>query len=350
MNNQNDNSHSIIKKSFISSIIFMVLVLVVFYFIFKNNNYREVQQSLLYADKKYLLLAVICMSFFSICEALNLKIALTALGDKVSYKDAYKYAISGFFVASITPSSTGGDPMQLYLMKRDNIKISHGAISLLVKLLAYEFVIIVLSLIGFTTSHSLFFNSLGKLKYIAFLGVFLNILVFSLYFLIIFFKPVILFLVELFSKLLHKIHFKKADIVIDGLSKQVEEYSKASLYLKRNKKVFLQIFIITLFQFVLYYSIPYFVYLSLGFSHYSIITFITIQSMLFVCISSLPFPGAVGVSEATFMRIYREMFPKTILGSAMVITRFINFYIFVLYAGITMIYYFVKDNYKDMKE
>lgn len=349
MSKKKNNEDNIVKQSFISSIIFIVLVIVVFYFIFKDNNYREVQQILLRADRRYLLLAVICMSFFSICEALNLKTALAALGDNVSFKDAYKYAISGFFVASITPSSTGGDPMQLYLMSRDKIKISHGAISLLVKLLVYEFTIITISLVGFLTSHSLFFSSLGNLKYLAFLGVFLNILVFSLYFLIIFFKPVILFLVELFSKLLHKIHFKKADSVIKGLSNQVEEYSKAAFYLKKNKKVFLKIFITTLIQFIMYYSIPYFVYLSLGFSDYSIVTFITIQSMLFICVSSLPFPGAVGVSEATFMKIYRIMFPKAILGSAMVITRFINFYIFVLYAGITMIYYFLKDNFKDTK-
>ena len=346
-NIKNKKDDNIIKKSFISSILFVVLVMVVFYFIFKDNNYKEVQHMFLTADRRYIILAIICMSCFSICEALILKTGLGALGDKITFKNAYKYAISGFFVASITPSATGGDPMQLYMMAKDKIKVTHGAIALLVKLLAYEIVIITLALVGFITHHKLFFTSLGNFKYLAFVGIFLNIFVGTLYCLIVFCKPVVLFLVKLVSKLLKKLHIKKSDKITDSLLESVEEYSKASLYLKKNKKVFVKIFLISLTEMVLYYSIPYLVYLALGLRGTSIFTFIFVQSMLFVSVSSLPFPGAVGVSEAVFMKIYRTIYPEHILGSAMIITRFINFYIFVLYAGILMMGYVVKDNFKD---
>lgn len=337
---------NIIKKSFISSILFIIIVMIVFYFIFKDNNYKEVQHMFVTADRRFLILAILCMSCFSICEALNVKTVLNTLGDKISFKDAYKYSLSGFFVSSITPSSTGGDPMELYMMSRDKIKISHGAISLLLKLLSYQFVLFLLAIFGFLTSYKIFMSSLGNLKYLAFLGIFLNLLVFTLYFLIIFFKPAILFLVDLFSKLLHKIHFKKADSLIENLLKQVDEYSKAATYLKKNKKIFVKLFLTTLAQMILYYCIPYFVYLSLGLRGTSIITFISVQSMLFISVSSIPSPGAVGISEATFMKIYSQIYPETVLGSAMIITRFINFYIFVLFAGIMMMGYFVRDNFK----
>ena len=343
------NENDILKRSFISTLIFIFIVLVVFYFIFKDNNYKEVYQIFLGTNKFYLLLAIICMSFFSVCEALNLKTALNLFGDKVSFKDSYKYALSGFFVASITPSSTGGDPMQLYLMSKDKIKTSHGAVALLVKLLSYELVIFIMAIIGFLTSYKVFINSLGNLKFVIFIGAFLNILVGTLYFLIIFFKPVILFIVELLNELLLKIRFKKREIFIENLTKWVDEYSNASTYLKKEKKVFIKIIFTTFVQFFLYYCIPYFVYLSLGFNNYSILTFISLQSVLFISVSSLPFPGAVGVSEATFMRIYKSMFPKTILGSAMVITRFINFYIFVLYSGIMMMSFVLQDNFKSKR-
>ena len=344
---KNKKDDNIVRKSFFSSIIFIIIVIVVFYFIFKDNNYKEVQHMFLSADRRYIILAILCMSCFSVCEALILKMGLGALGDKITFKNAYKYALSGFFVASITPSATGGDPMQLYMMSKDKIKISHGAIALLVKLLAYEIVIISLALIGFITHHKIFFTSLGNYKFLAFLGIFLNVFVGTLYFLIVFYKPAVLLLVKLFSKLLHKIHFKKADKVTDSLLGHVEEYSKASLYLKKNKKVFISIFLISLTEMVLFYSIPYLVYLALGLRGTSIFTFIFVQSMLYVSVSSLPFPGAVGISEGAFMKIYRTIFPEHILGSAMIITRFINFYIFVLYAGIMMMGYIVRDNFKD---
>jgi len=230
-------------------------------------------------------------------------------------------------------------------MSRDKIKISNGALTLLLKLLSFQLTVVFLAIIGFISSHKLFLDSLGNMRYIIFLGAFLNILVGTLYFLIIFFKPIILYLVELLSKLFHKLHVKKADSIIENLNKQVEEYSKASIYIKKNKLVLIKIFLTTLIQMSLYYSIPYFVYLSLGFNDYSIFTFIALQSVLFVSVSSLPFPGAVGVSEATFMRIYRQLFPNMILGSAMVITRFINFYIFIIYSGFALMYFILKNNF-----
>ena len=341
------NDDNIIRKSFISSIIFVILVIIVFYFIFKDNNYKEVEHIFLTADRKYIIFAILCMTSFSICEALNLKTTFNILGDKIPFKTVYKYALSGFFVSSITPSSTGGDPMQLYMMTKDKIKISHGAIALLVKLLSFQFVVLILSIFGFLTSGKIFLDSLGNFKFLTIIGVTINILICTLYFLMIFCKPVILFIVNLFSKILHKIHFKNTDKMINNLLKQVDEYSSASIYLKANKKVFIKVFLLTLFQMVLYYSIPYFVYLSLGLRGNSIVTFIGVQSMLFVSVSSLPFPGAVGISEAVFMKIYKNIFPGHILGSSMIITRFINFYIFVLYAGIMMMGYIVKDNFSN---
>jgi len=342
MKNKNEN---LVKKSFISTIIFVFIVIIVFYFIFKENNYKEIYHILNNSNKLYLLLALICMSFFSVFEALNIRTALRLFKYKISFKQCYKYALAGFFVAGITPSSTGGDPMQLYLMSKDDVNISHGALVLLLKLLSFQITVVFLSIIGFIYSHNIFMESLGGLKYIIFIGAFLNILVGTLYFFIIFFKPVITSIVDLFAKLLFKLHLKKANSIIDKINKLVEDYGKASVYIVKNKKILIRIFLTTLTQMILYYCIPYFVYLALGFNDHSIFTFLSLQAVLFVSVSSLPFPGAVGVSEATFMRIYSTMFPKIILGSAMVITRFINFYIFIFYSGIAFLYFIIKGNH-----
>jgi hypothetical protein len=339
----------ILKKNIISSLVFTILVIIVFYFIFKKNNFYKVLTIFQNSNKLYLVIAVLCMACFSLCEAINLRQTLNFFDEKISFRKAYKYALAGFFVSSITPSSSGGDPMQLYLMSKDKISVSHSALTLLVKLLAFQFVTITLAFLGFITSYDIFSHALGNIKYIIFLGVFLNFLMFSLYFLIIFFKSVIIFLVELFSKLLDKIHYKKRTQLIKKIYMYVDEYSMASTYLIKNKKFLLRVILVTYIQMLLSYSVSYFVYLSLGFTKYSILTFISIQSILFISVSSLPFPGAVGISEATFMHLYKSLFPKDILGSAMVITRFINFYIYVLYSGITMLILIVKDNLSKKK-
>ena len=337
-------SSSILKKNLISSLVFILFVTIAFYFIFRENDIKEIIVIIKNSKQIYLLIAVFCMALFSIFEASNLKILLKLIGNKINFRNAYKYALSGFFTASITPSSSGGDPMQFYLMTKDKIPVSHSAITLLTKLLVFQLVSILISLFCFFTSYNFFNNSLGNIKFLIYLGIFLNFIVFTLYFLVIFFKPVIVSLTNLLCKVLNKFNYKKTSIVKEKIDNLVNEYQRAGNTLKENKKVFIKVVLLTILQMLSYYSIPYFVYLALGFSEYSILTFISIQSVLFISVSSLPFPGAVGISELTFMRLYNHLYAKNILGSAMVITRFINFYIFVLYSGIMMLILILKDN------
>ena len=243
-------NENVVKKSFISSIIFVLIVIIVFYFIFKENNYQEIYFILRQSNKLYLLMALLCMACFSVFEAINIKIILNLLKNKVKFKKCYKYALSGFFVSGITPSSTGGDPMQLYLMSKDNIKVSYGALTLLLKILAYQITIVVLAIIGFIFSHNIFADSLGNLKYIIFLGSFLNILVGSLYFFIIFFKPVIVHIVDYISKILNFFHVKNTENIVNKITKLVNEYSSAADYIKKNKPVLVQVFLNTVFQMI----------------------------------------------------------------------------------------------------
>ena len=137
---------------------------------------------------------------------------------------------------------------------------------------------------------------------------------------------------------------KKRETIINKITLWVNEYSEASSLIKNNKEVLVKLFLTSIVQMFFYYSIPYFVYRSLGLSGTNILTFIAFQSVLFISVSALPFPGAVGVSEITFMRIYEKLFPQRIIGSAMIITRCINFYIFIIYSGIVLAYYIVKSN------
>lgn len=342
-------TNNILKKSLLSSMFFVILVVIVFYFVFKDLAFKDVLILFKNSNKLYLIIAVLCMASYSFLEGVNVKIILKSLGNKIKYSACYKYAVGSFFTASITPSSSGGDPMALFLMARDKIPVSHSAITLLTKLMCYQIVVLSLSLISFITTYKQTINLLGNMKFLVFLGLFLNSLVFSLYFLAIFFKQIMVFLVDLLCKLLYKLHFKKAKRLEEKIHIQIEEYSSAALILKNNKKIVLKVVLVTLVQIIIFYSIPYFVYLALGYHETSILKFITTQAILYVAVSALPFPGAVGISEAVFMKLYKTLFNPLVLGSAMFITRFINFYLFVIITGLLLAIFITKDNFKKVK-
>ena len=99
-----------------------------------------------------------------------------------------------------------------------------------------------------------------------------------------------------------------------------------------------------------YYTIPYWVYRSLGLNSLGIIDIIFTQSLLFCSVSSIPLPGSVGISESAFISIYNRIFGSTLLTSATILNRFINFYSFIIIALICVIYSFIRVKKKETAE
>lgn len=339
------NKKKLIKKSLFSLGIFFLFVVLVFIIIFKENDFQTIFKVILTGDKKYLIIAIIAMASFSFFEALSVQTTLKLFGNKISIFKCYKYALGGFFISGITPSSSGGDPMQHYLMNKDNLKVSHSTIALLVKLLSFQFVVILISLIGFVYSYKTI-NSLTNFKYLVFLGLTLNFLVFLFYFLLIFQKKIITWLVNILLKLLTKLKYKKIANLEVKITNYLTEFARVSKLLKEHKLTILKVILITLLQMLIYFTIPYFIALSLNTKTGNIINYIFIQAVLFVSVSALPFPGAVGISEVSFLKLYQTLFKKELLVSAMLMTRFVNFYLFIIYSGLVIVSYFIKENLK----
>ena len=90
----------------------------------------------------------------------------------------------------------------------------------------------------------------------------------------------------------------------------------------------------TLVQIMAMYSVPFLVYKGFGLGDFNVLEVIALQAVLYVAVSALPLPGALGVSESAFMILFRTMFPAGILSSAMVLSRGISFYLFVLVTGL----------------
>ena len=90
-------------------------------------------------------------------------------------------------------------------------------------------------------------------------------------------------------------------------------------------------------QFIALYSISYWVYLSFGFSESNIFKVIALQAILYATVSGIPSPGAVGVSEGAFTEIFRNVYPQNMMTSSVLLSRGINFYLFVIISGIVVI-------------
>ena len=328
------------KKYFRNLILFILIILLTFYIILKDQSISKIIDVLSSIDLKYILIAIICMCIYLICEAINIGRTLKALGEKSTFYRNIKYALIGFFFSSVTPAASGGQPMQIYYMNKDKISVANSTLSLLINLTSMQIVTISIAII------SLFFN-FGYMNSILIglfiLGIFLNATALGLLLVSLFSKRMTKGLINIAIKILEFFKIKNIEDKKNKLENELSKYQASATYIKSNKKVILKTIIITYFQFLMYYSISYWVYRSFGLKEYNILQILSMQSVLFATVSGIPSPGAVGVSEGGFLEIFRNVYSDNILNEAMLLNRGVNFYLFVIISSVIVMLYTVKD-------
>lgn len=317
--------------------LFSLCVLLTFYVIFKNNDINLILKNISNTDFKFIFVSILCMFAFVSGEGINIRRVLITSGHKVSFFDSFKYACVGFFFSSITPSATGGDPAQLYFMAKDKLPLSLSALSLLVELSSYQAVLCVLSLCGLIVNFNVLMGVSGGVKYFLFLGMIINILYLSFLIMMIFSKNIVIKIINFLFRVLGKFS-KKSGEYNEKCLKQLDDYHECAIYLKTHKLVLVKIFMTTVVQMFLYYSVPFFVYRALGLHGENYLSFVFLQASLSMAVSYMPMPGSVGASEGVFMLIYKSIFPASFLTSGMLISRGISFYLFVIITGIFILF------------
>lgn len=333
-----------IKKGIINAIIFIFFVVITFYIIFKDNDIFQIIDIIKNVNIIFVLIAILCMFCFILSEGINISRTLKLLDCKISFCKGIKYALVGFFFSSVTPSASGGDPMQLYYMKKDDLPLGHSALAILTEFSSFQFVTIIMALISFIINYKFIENSIGNIKYLLIIGVAINSFILIILLLTVFSNKIIIGLVNFISKILEKLHYKKVDEFRIKCFEQIKEYKTGANLLMKNKKILFKIVLTTIIQVILYHSIPYLIYLSFGLNTANFFQFLALQSVLYISVSSIPLPGAVGVSEGGFLAIYKLLFPTSVLSSAMLLSRGISFYLFVIISGISVLCFSIKRN------
>lgn len=288
------------KKGITNTIIFLFFISLTFFVIFKEDNVGEIFKIIQKVDIKFIAIAILCMCCFILSEGINIARTLKLLECKVNFINSIKYALVGFFFSSVTPSASGGDPMQLYYMKKDGLPIGHSALALLTEFSSFQFVTVIIALIGFIINYNFIQNSVGNIKYLLLIGVAINVAILAIILLTIFSNKIIHILLNLVCKILEKLHYRKVASFKEKCLEQIQEYKAGSKLLKRNKKILFKIILTTIVQIVLYHSIPYIIYLSFGLNEANFLQFLSLQAVLYISVSSIPLPGAVGASEIRF--------------------------------------------------
>ena len=333
------------KKTLLNSIIFLTLIFITYYIIFREQNLYELYKQIRQLNIYYLLLAALVMLLYFIVEAYNIKSILTSFKEKMHLPKMLRYTLIGFFFSSITPGATGGQPMEVYYLTKEDIKVSHSTMALLIHLCGCQISSVSLGIIGIILKPHILDNGL---IYFFIIGSLLNTIPITITIIGIFFPKLALKLVHLLMKLLKFLKIKNIEKINKKVTSELEIYQESANYIKNNKGKFIKAILVAFTQIIVYYTVPFLIYKSFGLKGQTIIDFIFLQAILHSTVCSMPLPGSVGVTETVFLLIYGLAYPNNLLQSALLVNRFVNFYLFVFISLIVYIFTKIKlDNEKN---
>ncbi len=341
---KNDNKKNL-KKIIKNTSFFVLLIILTYYFIFRKIDRKGLWDALSHTKLIYVLIAAFFASFYLTCEAVNHYRNLKMLKEKTTFKKCLKYSIVGFFFSAITPAATGGQPVQIYYMHKDNISYTNATITILVQSFAYLATMIILGIIGYIINYH-YISNLGFIEYFFFIGVLVNGFITGICLIAMFSKKLSQKLSNFIYKIIHKFNEEKANKFNEKFSVQLKEYHDSAKFLLNNKIVLIKTFISTSIQLICYHSVAFFIFLALGVQHINYFKITFLQSVLYLSVSILPLPGTVGVNETGFSLIYNPIIPKNIVDSAMLLSRGVSFYLIVIITGIILLIISLKKKNK----
>lgn len=336
-----------IKKTIRNLIVFILLIGLTFYLIFKDQNVLEILNIAVSVKKRYILVAIIAMCLYLLGETINITRILKELGEKSTFLRNIRYTLIGFFFSSITPAASGGQPMEIYYMHKEKIAVANSTLALLVHLTSFQIVTITLGILS-TILHFEIVKS--GLIYLVVLGILLNSTALTLLAISIFSKRLSKGLINFAVKVLRFFRIPNIEKKQESLEKELEKYQESAVYIKEHKKLMIKTLVTTFIQVIIYYSIPYWIYLAFGFTGYNFFQIVTLQAMLYATVSGIPSPGAVGVSEGAFIEIFKGVFPATMMNSAILLNRGASFYLFVIISAIITTITALKTKNYEVKE
>lgn len=336
------------KKKNIGSIIFFAFMLIVTgYIVFKDNSPGEIIEVFRSANIYYILIGMATVLVYLIAQGYYLKIILKYLGYKIKFIKGCIYSCIEFFFSGITPSSTGGQPAELYYMKKDGVPVGVSSIAILLITAVFKLTLIILGIIALIFDASLILGNGVTFNIIFFLGIIINSATIVGCLFLMFSKNSVKKISTKIIRLLGKLRLTKyPEVLIEKFEKHLEEYSLGAKYIKENIKLSVKVILLTLIQRIAMFSTGYFVYRAMGLSEYGYFDIMFIQVAIALAIDSLPFPGGMGISEVMLLLIYEKIFGEDIAIPAMLLTRIISYYFCLILSSITTLI----NHYSTMKK
>ncbi len=315
------------KKKAVWNMVFLFAVFgLTLYGVFHGEDLESMILAIQTAQWKWLLPGVGLVLFFIWGESIIIWYMMKSYGTQLKKRTCFLFSSVGFFFSCITPSASGGQPMQIYYMKKEKIPIPVSTVVLMIVTITYKLVLVVIGIGILLFGQGFLHRYLEGILPVYYLGLGLN--VFCVIFMtVLVFHPVLARVILMKGmQILERVHLMKPKKErVEKLEMSMDTYRGTAEYLKEHLGVILIVFGITFVQRMALFAATWFVYLAFGLSGTSFFDVVFLQAVISVSVDMLPLPGGMGISETLFLHIFRPVFGSLLLPG-MVLSRGLGYY------------------------
>lgn len=326
------------KLKKVANVIVLALVTCLVLYFSLKDNFNTIINEIINVNIFWLIISFLLALSFWFFKAIATTRIANIFEKDYSIKQGMRLVLETNFFHAITPFAVGGQPYEIYSLKKSKLKITEATNVSIVNFIVYQIALVLLGIIAIVYNHHfVLLKENDLLKNLVVVGFLVNFIVIVALFLLTCTKKINKILMKFIIKVLNKIHLvKNKDEKIKQFNEYLNEFHQGAKILLHDKKLFIKLIFVHFIGLISSYLIPLTLAYAMGISSYTGIEAIVLSSYVMLIGAFVPIPGGTGGLEYGFMTFYGSFIKGSKLNAIMLLWRFITYYFAMILGAILL--------------
>jgi len=325
------------RTNLLGMLVILGMLAITLLIVFNNNDWETVIATIGSLSPGWMAGAVLCWLGYLYFDGLGFYHYLKKRGYPITTRYTLFTALMGAFYSGVTPGATGGQPMQVYYLKKRQVPVSVSTSVISIKFILGQLSTVVLVPVLWLVNWDFVNAQLGGVRWLILTGWFIHLVGVVLTLMITFCRPVILrpahWLVKAGAKMRILRDEEKAR---SQLERVLDSFHANVMTLGKDPVELISLTLTSVISLFLLMSVIVCVYEAFRQTGANWGDLITSAYMLYLSASFNPLPGASGAQEGGFLVFYRGLFAPGEISLAMLVWRFVSYYLSLMAGAATL--------------
>lgn len=323
----------VLKKNWLALVTMAITIGILVYFLISTDGIHALAKIAPQIKVPWIVLMVGTVLAYWALEGFAVHFIARKIYPDWPLKNSIVIGMVGLLYGALTPFSSGGQPMQVYFMKKMGMDTSKAAAIITVKTMVYQIVMVLFAVTMVFWKLPFFQKEVSNFAFITLIGLASNLIFIGAVLFFAFNRTLTDKIVRGIVKLLHKMHLSKnPEELTEKILGAFSSYYDSTRLVGKDITMYAVVSAFQIVQIFVYCFVPYCIYRSFGFHGDSVVTMVAAQSFVTMVSAFIPLPGASGGAEGSFAIYFGMFFKENTLVPAMFIWRIMTYY-FTIFVG-----------------